>query len=410
MAPPCAPQKMWIALYISFGLLGVPSQTFLESLFVSASSFPEVTASDLSALRPSLSPQLERGWEFSEDAARELSNVTDASPQTVQGVSACFSAPSLDPELRRMCMMTVDLVPALYRRLSVEYEIVQPLSPEEVLSAISEGLNKILEEEDYVADLVIAKKLPHGALPVRSLKQAIEAKLMALHRLKPKNITTKPGLMGLQIHDGKVEGVADCVTAQVTFFHDLMGAKFRLAKMTPAEVAELADRVSDAFSGTVLEESDLPVVLEFTSRAVMDAVAAPSRAESLGAALQAMPPFSPVGDDNGLAPLSPSRCLTLVRGLFPTLRAHMTLHYEMKDPTEEQLHAMADVLLPIVNAHRSRLRLSAHKGVTLLAPEEHTILWGYMEQYAREHKLVGRERPLNLWRFPYPAGAANLLD
>lgn len=410
MALPSAPQKMWNALYISFGLLGVTSHSFPKYLCAAASFLPEVRAGGLSASRPSLSPVEEREWAFGQDAADESSYAAESSPPTTQGVSACLSSPSLDPELRRICMLTMDLVPALYRRLSVEYEIVQPLSAEEALSAISEGLKEILEEEDYVADLVIAKKLPHGALPVRSLKQAIEAKLSALHRLKPKNITTKPGLMGLQIRDGKVEGVMDCVAAQVTFFHDLMGAKFTLARMTPAEVAELADRVSDAFSGAVLEEGDLPVVLEFTSRAVMDAVAAPSRAESLGAALQAMPPFSPVGDDNGLAPLSPSRCLTLVRGLFPTLRAHMTLHYEMKDPTEEQLQAMADVLLPIVNAHRSRLRLSAQKGVTLLAPEEHTILWGYMEQYAREHKLVGRERPLNLWRFPHPAGAANLLD
>lgn len=395
LALPSAPQKMWIALFIYLGLLGVTFQTDRRSLFVSAFAFHEEPSSGLPAPGPLTGPPSERGKGHS-----------GGHPEP----SVCLESPSLDPELRRMCMMAVDHLAALYRRLTVEYEIKQQLSPEEVLSAISERLDDILAEEDHVADLVIAKKLPHGALPVRSLKQAIQAKLEALHRLKPKNITTKPGLMGLEIHNGKLQGIGDCVEAQVIFFYDLTGSKFKLAKMTDAEVAELAAKLTATFSMATLDKADLPGSLAFIARAVMDEVLAPARAESLGAALQAMPPFTPVGDDNGLSPLSPSRCLTLVRGLFPTLRAHMTLHYEMIDPTEEQLQAMSNVLLPIVNAHRSRLRLSAQKGVTLLAPEEHTILWGYMEQYAREHKLVGRERPLNLWRFPNPAGAANLLD
>ncbi|KAL8275862.1 hypothetical protein Esti_000198 [Eimeria stiedai] len=320
------------------------------------------------------------------------------------------NASSVDPELRRMCLLALDHLPALYKRLDVEYEIVGRLSPEELLSAVSEGLNVILAEEDRIADLVIEKKLPHGALPVHSLKEALKAKLVALQRLRPKNITTRPGLMGLQIQNGELKRVGDCVNAQVIFFHDLMNAKFKLAKLTPAEVEALVAKVRKSFAGAVLKEADLPAAFELIARQVMNEVAAPARAESLGAALQAMPPFAPVADDNGLNPLSASNCLILVRGLFPTLRAHMTLHYEMKDPTEEQLQAMADVLLPMLNAHRSRLRSSAQKGFTLLAPEEHAILWAYMEQFAREHKLVGRERPLNLWRFPNPAGAANILD
>lgn len=327
-----------------------------------------------------------------------------------QDFSVCSADPSLDPELKRMCLLTVDHLAALYRRLAVQYRILQPLTPEQVLDAVAEKLTDILAEEDRIADLVIAKKLPHGALPVRSLKQAVQAKLEALGLLKPKNITTQEGLMGLQLREGRLCGLEACVEALVSFFTDLIGAKFRLSGLTPAEVSALVTRLQGAFGEGRMREDDLPAVLEAAARAVLDEVAALSRAESLSAALQSMAPLVLVGEDDGLSPLTAAHCLTLVRGLFPTLRAHMTLHYEMQDPSEAQLYAMAAVLLPLVNAHRGRLRVATQRGITLLAPEEHALLWGYMEQYAREHQLVGAERPLNLWRFPAPAGAANLLD
>ncbi|KAL8444682.1 hypothetical protein Emag_005394 [Eimeria magna] len=399
---------MWTDVCIVLFLLGVTIQTRAKLFFVSASQ-DQVESDHFLPISNPLDHAFVRRRSSEDAAAAPTSASMSLSRQRLAKFSVC-NTPRVDPELRRMCLLALDHLPALYKRLDVEFEILGRLSPEELLSAVSEGLNVILAEEDRIADLVIEKKLPHGALPVHSLKEALKAKLDALQRLRPKNITTRPGLMGLQIQDGELKRVGDCVNAQVIFFHDLMNAKFKLAKLTPAEVEALVAKVTKTFAGVVLKEADLPAAFELIARQVMNEVAAPARAESLGAALQAMPPFAPVGDDNGLSPLSASNCLILVRGLFPTLRAHMTLHYEMKDPTEEQLQAMADVLLPMLNAHRSRLRSSAQKGFTILAPEEHAILWAYMEQFAREHKLVGRERPLNLWRFPNPAGAANILD
>ncbi|CDJ41670.1 hypothetical protein, conserved [Eimeria tenella] len=180
-------------------------------------------------------------------------------------------------EFQRMCLLAAEHLGCLYRRLAVDYLLLAPLSPEELAAAVAEGLSEILEEEDSVADLVISKRLPHGALPVHSLKQAVLNKLQKLHKIRKRN-------------------------------------------------------------------------------------------------------------------------------------AHMTLHYCMQSPTLQQQQQMAQLLLPLLNAHRSRLRLSAEKGIPILAPDEHILIWFFMEIFARENKLVGKERPLNLWRFPEPAGALNILD
>lgn len=375
--PATPPHKMVKTLCSSFLLLpALPLFFFL---------FPFLPAAEGSGVSP---PRLEKPHHAAPSASSSAPAKTPSPSPPQEESSICFSAPALDAELRRLCMMVVDHLPALYRRLSAQYEVTSPLTPEEVLAAIAEFKQSILDEEDAIAELVLTRKLPHGALPVYSLKTAIQKKLTELNKLKEKNITTLPGLMGLQLRGGKVVGVNKCVEAQVMFFYDLIGQKFSLSRMSEAEVYELGEKVQEALSADLLKENDLPAVLEFISRAVLDAVAAPSRAASLGAALQAMPPFAPVGEDNGLTPLTFPRCLTLVRGLFPSLRAHMTLHYNVKEPNEEQLAAMAAVLLPIVNAHRSRLRLSSQKGVTLLAPDETFLLWWYMEIYADRKSVV----------------------
>ncbi|OEH78047.1 hypothetical protein cyc_08126 [Cyclospora cayetanensis] len=364
-----------------------------------------------SAFTSSLLKEIELGTTVGREAEKQVASAAAKDSGEKEGLlSACAAFSSTEPELWRICLVAANHISALYRRLTVENTLVRRLSPSEFSAAIAEHLQVILEEEDNIAQSVVDGLLPHGALPVFSLKVAIQRKLQSLGLLKPKNITTQPGLLGLEVIDGKLQHIEKSIRAQVAFFYDLMAPKFRLSPMSDDEVRELAAGVADAFAHSVLSEEDLPIVLEFMARAVLDTVAAPGRSESLRTALQAMPPFAPVGSDNGLAPLALPLCLKLVRGLFPSLRAHMTLHYQMKGPTEQEMQEMAAVLWPLVNAHRSRLRLSAHKGVTLLAPEEHSLLWAYMEIYAREHHLVGPERPLNLWRFPEPAGAASLLE
>ncbi|XP_026192891.1 uncharacterized protein LOC34623935 [Cyclospora cayetanensis] len=231
-----------------------------------------------SAFTSSLLKEIELGTTVGREAEKQVASAAAKDSGEKEGLlSACAAFSSTEPELWRICLVAANHISALYRRLTVENTLVRRLSPSEFSAAIAEHLQVILEEEDNIAQSVVDGLLPHGALPVFSLKVAIQRKLQSLGLLKPKN-------------------------------------------------------------------------------------------------------------------------------------AHMTLHYQMKGPTEQEMQEMAAVLWPLVNAHRSRLRLSAHKGVTLLAPEEHSLLWAYMEIYAREHHLVGPERPLNLWRFPEPAGAASLLE
>ncbi|CDI79315.1 hypothetical protein, conserved [Eimeria acervulina] len=328
-------------------------------------------------------------------------------------------------DLRRMCLLAAEHLNALYQRINTEYVVLSPLSASELAAAIDQNLAAILEEEDDIADRVIRRQLPLGSLPVKTLKEAIKQKLLERNKLKKRNITTLPGLLGVQLQHGKLLPLADAVNALANLCDLLLGQSLGLSPLTETEKQQLAEEIEERFAMPAAALSDAAaaatttaaataaataayeeMVLEAAARTVMDVAGKPSRAASLSHAFSraAAPLFTVFADS--LSPVSLDACITLVKGLFPSLQAHMTTHYRMQSPTKQQERHMGLLLLPLLNAHRSRLRTSAATGAATLAAEEHTLIWTFLEVYAREHQLVAEAVPAAAGAAAVPAAEA----